>query len=120
MSLRTRLRGADMTRDETVAMFLASEAKRAEVRANALSEGKEEHEADEIAHEAAKAHWNAWADALLAERKAMEADGRWASEGSAWQARSNIDFTRCVFVNGVRNEFLNAAHGEEEAVSCIS
>jgi len=46
-----------MTRDERVALF---EARRAEARAA----GKSEDEA----HEAAKAHWNAWAEGLLAER----------------------------------------------------
>jgi hypothetical protein len=40
-----------MTRDETVALFLR---------------GREA--------------WNAWAEKMLAERKAMEEDGRWAAE----------------------------------------
>jgi Pentapeptide repeats (9 copies) len=40
-----------MTRDETVALFLQG-----------------------------KKAWNAWAEKMLAERKAMEADGRWAAE----------------------------------------
>ena len=75
-----------MTRDETVALFLECEAKRAEARAAALAEGKDEDDADSIAHEAAKAHWNAWAEPLLAERKAMEADGRWAAEKDAWRS----------------------------------
>ena len=51
-----------MTRDETVALFLECEAKRAEARTAALAEGKSRRGRD-IAHEAAKAHWNAWADA---------------------------------------------------------
>ncbi len=68
-----------MTRDETVALFLECEAKRGEARAAALAEGKSEAGAEDTAHEAAKAHWNAWAEGLLAERKAMEADGRWAA-----------------------------------------
>ena len=50
-----------MTRDETIALFLECEAKRAEALTAALAEGKEEREVDELAHEAAKAHWNAWA-----------------------------------------------------------
>jgi len=58
-----------MTRDETVALFLACEAKRAEARAAALAEGKDKRDAKHIAHEAAKARWNAWAEPLLAERK---------------------------------------------------
>ncbi len=61
-----------MTRDETVALFLECEAKRAAARAAALGEGKE-RTSEEHSREAAKAHWNAWAEGLLAERKAMEA-----------------------------------------------
>ena len=45
-----------MTRDETVALFLECEAKRAEAHAAALTEGKPDYDA--IAHEAGKAHWN--------------------------------------------------------------
>ena len=77
-----------MTRDETVALFLECEAKRRDACAAALAEGKSEGKADDIAHEAAKAHWNAWAGPLLAERKAMEAGGRWAAEKDI-QAPSN-------------------------------
>ena len=69
-----------MTRDETVALFLECEAKRAAARATALAGGKSEIDAKTEAHAAAKAHWNAWAESLLAERKAMEADGRWAAD----------------------------------------
>jgi hypothetical protein len=72
-----------MTRDETVALFLECEAKRAEARATALAEGKDKDGANTAGHEAAKAHWNAWAEPLLAQRKAMEADGRWAAEKDA-------------------------------------
>jgi Pentapeptide repeats (9 copies) len=100
-----------MTRDETIALFEACEAKRAEARAAALAEGKDEDEARSIAHEAAKARWNAWAEPLLAERKAMETDGRWAAEkalwGSlepqnaetrAWLEKAAADFSRCLFL----------------------
>ncbi len=69
-----------MTRDETVALFLECEAKRAEARAAALAGGASEEGARTTGHEAAKAHWNAWAERMLAERKALEADGRWAAE----------------------------------------
>ena len=91
-----------MTRDETIALFLECEAKRAE----SLAAGKSEDEA----HEAAKAHWNAWAKALLAERKAMEGDGRWAAEiipfrlepknaeTRAWMKTAEADFSRCLFL----------------------
>ena len=69
-----------MTRDETIALFLECEAKRGEARAAALAGGKSEDHARNIAHEAAKAHWNAWAEPLLAERGRMETEGRWAAE----------------------------------------
>jgi Pentapeptide repeats (9 copies) len=70
-----------MTRDETVALFL---------------QGREA--------------WNAWAERMLAERKAMEADGRWAAETAAagylasknaetrsWINAAQADFSRCLF-----------------------
>jgi hypothetical protein len=66
-----------MTRDETIALFLECEAKRVAERANALAEGKSEPEAEDIAHEAAKAHWNAWAEASLAEMKTLVTGGNW-------------------------------------------
>ncbi len=99
-----------MNRDETVALFLECEGKRRDARAAALADGKDEDEAGRMAHEAAKAHWSAWAGPLLAERKAMEADGRWAAEkddfGSlepknartrAWIERAAADFSRGLF-----------------------
>ena len=33
--------------------------------------------------------WNAWAEEMLAERKAMEADGRWSAEREPWGDRSH-------------------------------
>ncbi len=98
-----------MTRDETVALFLECEARRAEARAAALAEGKDERDAENTGHEAAKAHWNAWADRLLAERKAMEANGRWGSEQNEWHARARADFNFCLFLNE------GAVHGEKKA-----
>ena len=114
-----------MTRDESIALFEACEAKRAEARAAALAEGKDEHEARRIAHEAARAHWNAWAEPLLAECKAMEADGRWAAEKDtigrlvpkneltrAWMEKAAVLFFRCVFL--LRGDGTKDAAGEEE------
>jgi Pentapeptide repeats (9 copies) len=82
-----------MNRDDSVKLFLECEAKRGEARAAALAGGKSEDEAHEIAHEAAKTHWNGWADGLLAERKAMQADGCWA----AWIQKAKADFSSCLF-----------------------
>jgi hypothetical protein len=121
-----RARGPAMTRDETVALFLECEAKRGEARAAALAEGKSEDEARETAHEAAKAHWNAWAEPLLAERKAMEQSGAWAAEkkpwGSieakneetrAWMERADAHFSRCLYlVRGA--EWTKEAAGEDK------
>ncbi len=115
-----------MTRDETIALFLECEARRAEARAAALAEGKDEDGANATAHEAAKAHWNAWAEARLAERKAMEADGRWAAEKDtygtlepknpetrAWMEKAEANFSRGLFlVRGVEGPKETA--GEEK------
>jgi Pentapeptide repeats (9 copies) len=70
-----------MTRDETVALFL---------------QGREA--------------WNAWTEKVLADRKAMQTDGRWAAEtapaGSlspknqetrAWMDATHANFSRCIF-----------------------
>src|SRR5258706_10536075 len=102
-----------MTRDETVAVLGTCEAKRSEAR----GAGKSEDEA----HEAATAHWNAWAEPLLTERKAMEADGRWVAERQhpqgpveprndetrAWMNAALVDLSRCLFL-------VEGAEGTEE------
>ncbi len=64
-----------------------------------MAESKSEDEADNAAHDTATAHWNAWAEALLAERKAMEADGCWASLATDWKSRATADFKFCLFLN---------------------
>ncbi len=118
-----------MTRDETVALFLECEAKRAEARAAALAVGKDTVGADNAAHEAAKTHWNAWAEPLLAECKAMKADERWAvkkgrrtlarlepknAETQAWMEKADADFSGCFFLlRGVEGN--KGAAGEDKA-----
>ena len=125
-----------MTRDETVALFEACEGKRGEARAAALAEGKSGIEAMRIAHETAKAHWNARAEPLLAERKDMEADGRWAAEKdsfgslrpknaetSTWMEKAAADFSRCLFLlRGVEgtDEGIKDKAGEEEGKKDIA
>lgn len=102
--------GAGVTRGETIALFLECEAKRVAACAAALADGKSRDDAKTIAHGAAKTHWNTWAEALLAERKAMEADGRWDVEmgwqGSlepkneltrTWMKKAAADFSRWLF-----------------------
>src|SRR6516165_9103272 len=58
-----------MNRDETVALFL---------------QGREA--------------WNAWAEKMLVERKAMEADGRWSQTVKEWTEQARADFSRCLFL----------------------
>lgn len=118
-----------MTRDETLALFLECEAKRSQVRAAALAEGRNEDEAREIAHEAAKAHWNAWADRMLTEKKALEIAGDWAvwspwrrgtepknSETRAWMTSAKADFSQCIFLT-VENK--GKATEQEEAPASL-
>src|SRR5215475_1158481 len=70
-----------MTREETVVLFL---------------QGREA--------------WNAWAERMLAERKAIAADGYWAAESTgagylapknsktrSWLDAAQADFSRCLF-----------------------
>jgi hypothetical protein len=91
------LRGAAMTRDETIALFL---------------QGREA--------------WNAWAKEMLAERQALEEAGEWAAqtgflrplEGKNdktkdWIARASVDFSRCRVVRAGAE--AAAAESEEES-----
>jgi hypothetical protein len=104
-ALRIAAEARGMTRDETIALFLECEAKRVE----ALAGGKSEDEA----HLAAMRHWNAWAEPLLAERKALEADDRWRAKHyynyiepqnevtRDCLSRAKADFRFCLFLNKV-------------------
>jgi Pentapeptide repeats (9 copies) len=116
-----------MNWDETVALFLECEAKRLEAHAAALAEGKSKYEAEELAHEAAKAPWNAWAGALLAKRKAMEADGSWAlqknwfgdieagnSATEAWMDEASADFSHVRFEPPAAADAKEAPERQEE------
>jgi uncharacterized protein YjbI with pentapeptide repeats len=100
-----------MTRDETIALLLECEEKRVEARAAALAENKSEDEARSAAREAAKVHWNAWARRLLAERRAIEADGHWDVEKiqggelkpkndatRVWMQKASVIFSSCYFL----------------------
>jgi hypothetical protein len=69
-----------MTRDETVALFLECEAKRAEAANAAVADGKSEIEAYKTGHEAARMHWNGWAESMLAKRKALERESKWKTK----------------------------------------
>jgi hypothetical protein len=91
-----------MTRDETVALFLKCEAKRTESRTAALAEGKSEDEADNIAHEAAKVQWNAWATKWLSPRdglpkKVRSGVARSSAENMASIESAKADFSYCFF-----------------------
>lgn len=95
-----------MTRDETIALFLDCEAKRKEAGEAALARGADRVDVINAAHAAARAHWNAWADRMIAEREALVASGRWASstklrpenaETRAWIEAAAVDFTSVHF-----------------------
>jgi hypothetical protein len=92
-----------MTRDETVALFL---------------QGREA--------------WNAWAAKMLAERKAMEADGRWAAkknslghlvaendETDGWIKAAAAIFSSCLF-RMATGEPANGTKGEEKTVGAAA
>jgi len=100
-----------MDREETVVLFLECEAKRAGAHAAALADGKSVDDAREIAHEAAKNRWNAWADDMLAKRKTLEESGVWSAtnychgslepknaETRAWTEDAETSFSRCLFL----------------------
>jgi Pentapeptide repeats (9 copies) len=96
-----------MTRDETVAFFLECEARRAEARAAAPAQGKSGYDRARIAHEAAKAHWNAWSEVMLGKRKALEEAALWITdkfaqpqndETRAWMEAARVDLSRCLFL----------------------
>ncbi len=104
-----------MTRDETIALFERCKAAQAEAQAKALDDGKSAGDAHTAGHDAAKAVWNGWAEALLAERKALEESGRWASAESGWFSRANADFSRCCFlVRGLEETEATAGEVEDE------
>jgi hypothetical protein len=118
-----------MNRDETIALFERCETARAAAMAKALADGKQEDEARDVVHEAARTVWNGWAEPLLAEREAMEANGRWAAgkdwrgnlepqndETRDWMARAAADFTRIHFlVRGVEATEVNAGEVKHDA-----
>ena len=105
-------------REGTVERFLECEAKRAEARAAALAEGKSKVEAREIAHDAAKRHWNAWAEDMLAERKELDERGAWTAgnpnaETRAWMEKAKTNFSRCLFLL-MGGEGTKEASGEDK------
>lgn len=100
-----------MTRDETVELFLECEAERDTARAAAFAAGKDRDEAEKIAHDAARAHWNAWAGSLLAEAKARHRNAHRVDKGEPldslerdnedvenWLQKAAADFSRCLFL----------------------
>jgi hypothetical protein len=83
--------------------------------AAALAEGNSTDEAKDIAHKAAKAHWNAWADSMLDQRKELKASHLWAVEKVSlkpendktreWMKEAEADFSWCRFlVTGAATE----------------
>ena len=64
-----------MNREDTVKLFLECEAKRKE----ALAAGQDENKA----HEAARRHWNTWAQKAISERLDLEKKGLWENTARA-------------------------------------
>ena len=77
-----------MNREESIALFERCEA----ARRQALDAGRNEVQA----HEAAKAVWNAWAEPLIAERKALEKAGK-------WEVAKQFDASRGAFAPAGKN-----------------
>ena len=102
-----------MNRDETVAFFLECEARRCKARVAALAEGKSQGEALEAGHEAARVHWNDWAEAHLIEREMPETTGCTKNPS----ANANVDFSRCVFLVKETEGAGGDAEGEIETES---
>ncbi len=103
-----------MNQDDTIALFDRCNAARAQTQAKALAEGKNVVDAHAVAQAAAKAVWNCWAEEMLAERKALEASGRWSAERNAfgvveprneetrnWMEAAQADFANASFVRPV-------------------
>jgi hypothetical protein len=59
------------------------------IRREKLAEGKSEDEA----HAAVRSAWNAWAQALLDERKAHEEAGTWEDNAAAWRRKADLTFS---------------------------
>ena len=100
----------EAVRERTVKRFLECEAKRAKAQTAALKQSKSRFDTYNAAHRAAKAHWNAWADEMLAKKNALDESGLWVAERDiagklqpknpqtrAWMDLANSDFSRCLF-----------------------
>jgi uncharacterized protein YjbI with pentapeptide repeats len=104
------MRGGGMTRDETVQLWQACE----DARAAASAAGQ----ADDQAHEAAKAVWNKWAERLQDQQANLMQNGQWMLEAvsdynwpearqrgsnpmtQAWLQSAFVDFAGHRFENG--------------------
>jgi hypothetical protein len=112
-----------MTRDETVALFLECKAKRAAAWKAALAQGKSENEAKEIAHEAAKAHWNAWAEDMLRQKAELEKAGtwngdksnnEWSDETRKWNEAARTDLSGLRFMTRAFADTAEKEGGQSE------
>ncbi|MEJ2228041.1 MAG: hypothetical protein P8Y67_07370, partial [Alphaproteobacteria bacterium] len=100
-----------MDQQQTIELWERCEAARAKARAEAQAAGKAKDDAETLAHEAAKAEWNGWAEQMLAKRKALEEAGEWAAEKNwtgdlvaknevtrVWMAEASVDFSNARFL----------------------
>ena len=95
-----------MTRDETVALFLECEAKRPKRAPRRWPKEKTNATRKTRGHEAAKAHWNAWAEPCSPNARPWKpmAAGPLKRLNGMRRARANFNF--CLFLNAgaVRRE----------------
>ena len=76
-----------------------------------MAEGKSQEDAEDIGHDAAKTHWNNWAEARVAEREVLKKANSWATEKNIlgrlefkneetreWMQKAEADFSNCVFL----------------------
>jgi hypothetical protein len=114
-----------MNQQDTIALLERCEALRAEAQQLAQAGGKAETEARAIGHAAAKAAWNEWALARLAELKALKKSGEWSAQRDAfgdldarneetrgWLEAAKADFSSVRFVKRVPSNEMRLDLGE--------
>lgn len=103
-----------MNQQQTIELWNFCEMARRQARERALAAGDEGKKADKIAHKAAKAVWNYWAETLLAIRKELEASDQWTAEKDKWAAEAAVDFSNVLFFCEVFVHQQELRSGEEK------
>jgi Pentapeptide repeats (9 copies) len=110
-----------MTRDETIGLFERCENARETAFQRELQETRDETVALDISHQGAKAAWNEWAEARLAEQDLLKKRGLWrllirqpfetriewrhrlSPDMQDWLARARVNFSACRLVSNSPN-----------------